>query len=881
MSSAQRDPWNIDYVNQSHLEAFAQALNLPDNPVDGTESPFSPKSPRSPTLTDPFDKTQTWNFGPVGDDANGGGEVPIDESGDTSGRVEKLTATSDFAPVHHEILSPVRHAEGLSYQLFRWPLLSVFLFFIAVEFYFYVFVRQLVNVWEYLATWRGKRGKLRAKMRKSQTYEEWVTIAKELDALLGFDKWKEQEEDVYFDWSLVKRVRRRLYKERTGGDVKALMGDLQTIVRPNYAATQDPKMYSETFYGTKTLVESHVREVVADLESVRLSNEVPLDQKRKLFRQLNRNYGASALCLSGGAYFGYYHFGVVRALLDADLLPRVITGTSAGGIVAALVCTRTDAELKELLVPKLADKITACEDPFRVWIKRWWQTGARFSAVDWARKSMWFTRGSLTFREAYERTGRIMNVSVVPHDRHSPTILLNYITAPNCVIWSAILASAAVPGILNPVVLMSKAADGRIHPHNIGGSRFKDGSLREDIPLAGLHTHFNSNFSIVSQVNPHVHLFFFSPRGNVGRPVSHRRGKGWRGGFVLSALESYIKLDMNKHFKVIRDLDLMPQLLQSDWSGVFTQRFSGTLTLTPRSTIGDWFRILSDPSQVQLARMMQVGQRVTWPALRMVRNRILIERAIARGRAEVRTNMAREKTTNDRSPPNGVDTVVPSLQLPLESDNETDVALRAKRAKSTPVSLLQDGSARRRRLSSRQFRRSGSDNQGSTSQFASYVPSGLSGLASRRYIGQTLRTLPTIPSPFRTRPFSQPVSQSPSQSEFPAPPAYSDSQDRRQNSFSRWWNNASDSSSSGDEFAIGVANVDSGSEDEEEELRRRFGAAVELEDAESVQGEEDRYKSDGQEEVGLGLNMGEGVVGKGKEREEVLTRQGEGVVEEP
>jgi predicted acylesterase/phospholipase RssA len=79
-------------------------------------------------------------------------------------------------------------------------------------------------------------------------------------------------------------------------------------------------------------------------------------------------------------------FGVVKAFLDADLLPRVVTGTSAGGIVAALLCTRTDAELKHLLVPELANKITACEDAFGVWIKRWYETGARFSAIKWAEK---------------------------------------------------------------------------------------------------------------------------------------------------------------------------------------------------------------------------------------------------------------------------------------------------------------------------------------------------------------------------------------------------------------------------------------------------------------------------------------------------------------
>lgn len=80
------------------------------------------------------------------------------------------------------------------------------------------------------------------------------------------------------------------------------------------------------------------------------------------------------------------HFGVVKAFLDADLLPRVISGTSAGGLVAALVCTRTEEELKQLLVPELAKCITACEDPFKVWFKRFWETGARFDSVTWARK---------------------------------------------------------------------------------------------------------------------------------------------------------------------------------------------------------------------------------------------------------------------------------------------------------------------------------------------------------------------------------------------------------------------------------------------------------------------------------------------------------------
>lgn len=105
------------------------------------------------------------------------------------------------------------------------------------------------------------------------------------------------------------------------------------------------------------------------------------------------------------------------------------------------------------------------------------------------------------------------------------------------VIWSALIASAAVPGILNPVVLMQKDKTGRLIPWN-WGTRFRDGSLRYeysnflitaqprlestslfnhsisfsmvrgfsrgfDLQLIG-NTLLTVNNPIVSQVNPHV-----------------------------------------------------------------------------------------------------------------------------------------------------------------------------------------------------------------------------------------------------------------------------------------------------------------------------------------------------------------------------------------
>ncbi len=55
--------------------------------------------------------------------------------------------------------------------------------------------------------------------------------------------------------------------------------------------------------------------------------------------------------IEGGATFGLYHLGVVKSLFEADLLPRIISGTSVGALIAALICTHTEQELPNLFVP--------------------------------------------------------------------------------------------------------------------------------------------------------------------------------------------------------------------------------------------------------------------------------------------------------------------------------------------------------------------------------------------------------------------------------------------------------------------------------------------------------------------------------------------------
>ncbi|KAI0761733.1 hypothetical protein BC629DRAFT_1726055 [Irpex lacteus] len=580
---------DIDYVDESHMKAFAEALKADEfsGPLDDLASPASPM---------------------------------IGPSTSFGHRVRKVSALSDFAPVNTRVrrrkkANSNRGADGRRQEwlfiLVRWPLL------------------------------------------------EWKDAALALDEYLHFDEWKTIDEDSYYDWKLVRKVLRTLKNLRAKNDAHGLLGVLETCIRTNFAGVESPRLYSETFYGTKDLIEAYVNEQERAIEFIRNSPDISNEEKKRFFKNANTNLGTTALCLSGGATFGYYHFGVVKAFLDADLLPRVISGTSAGGLVAALVCTRTNEELKQLLVPELANRITACEDPFGVWFQRFWKTGARFDSVEWAKKATFFTRGSMTFREAYMRTGRILNVSVIPADRHSPTKLLNYLNAPDTVIWSALLASAAYQD-MNPVVLMQK--------------------LR-DVSQSLLQCYTSGRFSS----NPHVHLFFFAPRGSAGKPVASRKQKGWRGNFLLSAAEQWLKLELTKNFKVIRDLDLLPTILGQDWSSVFLQRFDGTVTIWPRTRFKDWINILSDPDVPELERMMRVGQLVTWPKLHIIENRYRLERQIfmgrqairkaMRSRAQERIDQAAEAQPQGRVPTPITDTKLTMPQLSLSQSQDSPVPL--------------------------------------------------------------------------------------------------------------------------------------------------------------------------------------------------------------
>src|SRR5690606_16178599 len=102
-----------------------------------------------------------------------------------------------------------------------------------------------------------------------------------------------------------------------------------------------------------------------------------------------------------------------------------------------------------------------------------------------------------------------------------------YKTAPNVVIYSAVIASASIPAFFEPGELLIKNEHGLLEKYHLLGKGWRDGSFKTDIPTKPLHRLFNVNYTIVSQVNPHIVLFFYERRGSSGLSSPLRAGGGW------------------------------------------------------------------------------------------------------------------------------------------------------------------------------------------------------------------------------------------------------------------------------------------------------------------------------------------------------------------
>mmetsp|Transcript_2513 Transcript_2513/g.3812 ORF Transcript_2513/g.3812 Transcript_2513/m.3812 type:complete len:543 (+) Transcript_2513:210-1838(+) len=445
---------------------------------------------------------------------------------------------------------------------------------------------------------------------------------------------QKQEEQVNFESELKSEAKAEKEKMEHNFVSWALSGALSLL--PRDSKEEDPEEDMSAADETITLKYNSAVLSPSNKNSDENSKELPLkmamqETTRSFLKRARAAYGRTALCLSGGGMMANCHYGVIKALLEEDCLPHIISGTSAGSVVGSLVCTRTDAELVRDLDPEIITPKQVCFS--RSWIDRiksFYMTGNMFDGEEWYQLIQWFTCGEMTFEEAYKKTGRVLCISLSATTKKAPPVLLNYITAPNVVIASAITASTAVPGFIAPVRLKVKSADGFvIEPlENKKGETYRDGSIRQDIPISGLAEMLNCQFFIASQCNPHIVPFFFNTKGDVGRPCRWSSGlqhDSWRGGFLLSALEMYIKNDMRAKFKFLDDLEAAVGFTSS----LFTQStYGGQTTIVPELSVPFYFKIFTNPTLQDMIQYFHVGITCTYPHIQMIKLHFAIARAL-------------------------------------------------------------------------------------------------------------------------------------------------------------------------------------------------------------------------------------------------------------
>jgi predicted acylesterase/phospholipase RssA len=340
----------------------------------------------------------------------------------------------------------------------------------------------------------------------------------------------------------------------------------------------------------------------------------------------------------------------------------LICGTSAGAVVGATLCTHTDQELVELLTAsQLSQLLTSFEEPRWVTIRRFLTSGTLYDAAQWKPKIEALCNQArhpdLTFQEAFELTGRELCVTVTARRRHEPPLVLSRLSAPDVTVASAVLATVAMPFLIPAQRLVCKASDGRLRPWVVpnlvvpssteapnaaapgsgspgsgsAGAEWRDGSIVHDTPREQLAQHFGVSFTVASQCNPHVVPLFIALRPTAGKPAISRLQRGrseWRGGFALSAVLVLLLSDAKKWLTLLRELQIMPLILDTDWSGLFLQDFMGDVTIIPPLGLKDYARMLSDPTPAIMQRYLDVGQRETWRKMPMLATRLRIAHAL-------------------------------------------------------------------------------------------------------------------------------------------------------------------------------------------------------------------------------------------------------------
>ncbi|GMH08139.1 hypothetical protein Nepgr_009979 [Nepenthes gracilis] len=477
-------------------------------------------------------------------------------------------------------------------------------------------------------------------MKSALTYEEWAHAAKMLEK----ETPKTNESNLY-DVDLVRNKLQELRRRRQEGSIRDIIFFMRADLIRNLGNICNPELHKGKLQAPK-LIKDYIHEVISQLKMVcdSDSEELFLEEKLAFMHETRHAFGRTALLLSGGASLGAFHVGVVKTLVEHKLLPRIIAGSSVGSIMCAIVATRSWPELQSFFKDSwqslaFFDQMGGIFTVFR--------RVMTYGAVHEIRQLQMMLRhltSNLTFQEAYDMTGRILGITVCSPRKHEPPRCLNYLTSPHVVIWSAVTASCAFPGLFEAQEIMAKDRSGEIVPYHppfhlgpkegaMSARYWRDGSLESDLPMMQLKELFNVNHFIVSQANPHI--------------VPMLRLKEFvraYGGNFAAKLAQLAELEVKHICHQILELGFPLGGLAK----LFAQEWEGDVTVVMPATLAQYLKIIQNPSYVELQKAANQGRRCTWEKLSAIKANCGIELALDESVA-ILNHMRRLKRTAERA----------------------------------------------------------------------------------------------------------------------------------------------------------------------------------------------------------------------------------------
>ena len=438
----------------------------------------------------------------------------------------------------------------------------------------------------------------------ANTYDEWLELAEEYDRQTGAALWREKDASSLYDAASINTRLQRLRRLRKAKDNHGLLFALSEGIHGNMAGMGNAQLYQKAWSGTKNLIKEYIDEICDALEylSPRSFKGIPLVDRIEFFQGASHCYGRSALMLSGGGTLGYFHFGVLKVLIEQKLCPVVISGASAGAFVAAIVGSRSDDEFLTLFDNnRLAQALTENNDNIKIGFGMSEKIDMRSIKREMAKLIP-----DMTFKEAYEKTGRSINISISPAEPRQTSRLLNHIASPNVTLRSAVLASTALPGVFQPVQLEARNADGKIKPY-LPSRRWIDGSFSQDLPAKRLARMYAVNHFIVSQVMP-----------GLGQDASAKPGL-WK--IMSDASVAATKQVVRGYLDFVQRYGKVGPQMGTGMNAInalLDQQFTGDINIFPGYGLESLGKLLKMMSEEEMTELIKAGERATWPKVPVI-----------------------------------------------------------------------------------------------------------------------------------------------------------------------------------------------------------------------------------------------------------------------